>query len=71
MTKPTTTVLTDETLRELWMIKDETATRFRNAADYFKHLGLATSAKTAIAPRTLKTKLAPTSTSSTTRSRRA
>jgi hypothetical protein len=30
----------DETLQELWAIKDETATRFRTAQDYFAHLGL-------------------------------
>ena len=28
-----------DTLRELWMIKDATAQRFRTAAAYFEHLG--------------------------------
>ena len=30
----------DETLRELWAIKDETAARFRTADEYLRHLGL-------------------------------
>lgn len=30
----------DETLRELWAIKDETAARFRTAGEYLRHLGL-------------------------------
>lgn len=32
----------DNTLIELWAVKDETAARFRSAADYLAHLGLAT-----------------------------
>ncbi len=35
-------VTTDNTLTELWAIKDETAVRFRSAADYLAHLGLST-----------------------------
>ena len=30
----------DDTLRELWAIKDETATRYKTVAQYFAHLGL-------------------------------
>lgn len=30
----------DDTLRELWAIKDETAARFGSAAEYLAHLGL-------------------------------
>ncbi len=37
MTKRRTT---EDTLLELWTIKDETARRFRTAAKYFQHLGL-------------------------------
>lgn len=35
--------ISDDTLRELWMIKDETAQRFRTVAEYFQYLGLAAS----------------------------
>jgi hypothetical protein len=35
MTKATTA---DETLRELWAIKDDTAARFRSVAAYVEHL---------------------------------
>jgi hypothetical protein len=31
---------TDDTLRELWAIKDETAARYKTVAEYFAHLGL-------------------------------
>ena len=30
----------DDTLRELWAIKDETAARYKTVAQYFVHLGL-------------------------------
>ncbi len=30
----------DDTLRELWAIKDETAARYKTVAEYFVHLGL-------------------------------
>ena len=32
----------DKTLTELWAVKDETAARFRSAAEYLAHLGLST-----------------------------
>ena len=35
-------VTTDNTLTELMAVKDETAARFRSAADYLAHLGLST-----------------------------
>ncbi len=37
MTKRQTT---DDTLVELWKIKDETAQRFQTAAEYFQYLGM-------------------------------
>ncbi len=30
----------DDTLRELWAIKDETAARYKTVAEYLVHLGL-------------------------------
>ena len=35
-------VTADNTLTELWAVKDETAARFRSAAEYLAHLGLST-----------------------------
>ncbi len=35
----------DDTLLELWAIKDETAARFGSAADYLTHLGLNSKAR--------------------------
>jgi hypothetical protein len=30
----------DETLKELWAVKDETFARFGSATEYFEHLGM-------------------------------
>lgn len=30
----------DDTLLELWAIKDETAARYKTVAEYFAHIGL-------------------------------
>lgn len=37
----------DNTLTELWAVKDETAARFKSAADYLAHLGLRAPLRTA------------------------
>ncbi len=36
---------TDDTQRELWAIKTETAARYKTVVQYFAHLALATAAK--------------------------
>jgi hypothetical protein len=40
ITSRATTTKADDTLSELWQIKDETATRYRTATAYFSYLGL-------------------------------
>ena len=38
--QPTKYQPADDTLLELWAIKDETAARYKTVAQYFAHLGL-------------------------------
>ena len=56
----------DDTLQELWDIKAETAKRYKTAADYFAHLGLARSAQAPSKPPAKRTPIRTVAVSRTT-----
>jgi hypothetical protein len=52
----------DDTLSELWQIKDETARRYRTASEYFHHLGLVRASSPLPAGQVLRSKPTRTTT---------